>query len=493
MSSDSNIAEDPVTPAPVFAFRALKGVLFGSPETPFDREESNKENASVFDSEAHKKTTTAKSSTKGDKPGKPNNKRTPTKKQKTNHLGRSPNESGNMTRKSMAAKVPFRPIFPLSQAEQALISPTKSILRIPGQATPRAQSLRDVNVTFKSLSPDESIASRDIKSSGKLPPPGTVTYRPESSATTGVMNNGQHITNGLTFNDIPAATGTLDPAQSTVPVAATNNDQAARTVLTANATSAATSSASGISAAAFQAYQKQTEKEMRRLIKYGQQMKEFAYQADMKNQQLNEIVARLQTENENLRKERAELHEQMNGSARFAPRPDTRGNHDANAPIQSSAPPHVQPTPVYHPDVQAIIDKNQHRDRVPLVAPPLPPSAKPDSPLARYYRGLDNFVSLDPSRGGVPPLASGQQITDAFMAREREVDWDGVMKQGEEIANSAEDSDFKKAITHPKVYAANKLRTAMEASSAGLPAERSAAARERLAKKSEARKASREV
>lgn len=35
-------------------------------------------------------------------------------------------------------------------------SPTRSILRVPGQATPRSQSMRDVNVTFKDLSPEET-------------------------------------------------------------------------------------------------------------------------------------------------------------------------------------------------------------------------------------------------------------------------------------------------------------------------------------------------
>lgn len=307
------------------------------------------------------------------------------------------------------------------------------------------------------------------------------------------MNNGKPATNGWAFHDIPAATGTRQPAQSHSTAVAMNNDQPASNVSTTNSIPAATSPANGISAAAFEAYQKQTEKEMRRLIKYGQQMKEFAYQSDMKNQQLSEMIARLQAENEKLRKESAELREQMDTAAGLALSPGACGNKEADAPTQPHAAAAGQYVPVFHPDVAACIEKNRRRDRAPLVAPPLPPSTKPDSALARHYAGMDNFLSLDPSRGGVPPLASDQQIADAWIAREKEVDLEAVLKEGEEIANAPEDSEFKKQITHPKVYAANKLRAALNAPSAGLPAERSAAARERLARKSEARKASREA
>lgn len=167
MSCD-NILDDPVTPAPVFAFRALRGVLFGSPETPFDREDSNKENTALVNIEAHKKTTTEKSA-RGDSPRALKNKQTTTKKQKTNDKVRSTSEPGNMARQlnrssksKQHAKLSLVPIVPQHQGDQvvsALVSPTKSILRVPGQATPRAQSLRDINVTFKSLSPDESSKS----------------------------------------------------------------------------------------------------------------------------------------------------------------------------------------------------------------------------------------------------------------------------------------------------------------------------------------------
>ena len=46
--------------------------------------------------------------------------------------------------------------LPAPEAQPAPSSPTRSILRVPGQATPRSQSMKDVNVTFKELSPEEA-------------------------------------------------------------------------------------------------------------------------------------------------------------------------------------------------------------------------------------------------------------------------------------------------------------------------------------------------
>lgn len=299
------------------------------------------------------------------------------------------------------------------------------------------------------------------------------------------------------FNDIPAATGTVTPAQAPFPIKTTNNRQPAANVLSLDKTPAATDSANVISAEAFKAYQKQTEKEMRRLIIYAQKMRDYAYQADVKNHELSSIIARLQNEKEDRRNNEAALTTSIEKTADTLRRPEARSVYEVSTgamhPQYAPAAAHVQDNPHFNPAVAAIVERNRRRDRAPLSAPPLPAGTKPDSALARYYAGMDDFLSLDPSRGGVPPLASGQQIVDAWMAREKEVDLEALLVEGEAIANAPEDSEFKKRITHPKVYKANKLRAAEAAKTAGLPAERSAAARERLAKKSEARKASREV
>lgn len=161
MSFDNTTTDEPVTPAPVFAFRALRGALFGSPETPCDRD-NNKENAPLVNSEFHKKSFPTKKS------GSPNNKPTSPKKTHSTEEARSISAPVEMTRKlirspkgkgKQGGAVPLGPTFHPGQVTSILASPTRSILRVPGQATPRAQSLRDINVTFKSLSPDESCKS----------------------------------------------------------------------------------------------------------------------------------------------------------------------------------------------------------------------------------------------------------------------------------------------------------------------------------------------
>lgn len=163
MSFDNTTTDEPVTPAPVFAFRALRGVIFGSPETPCDRDH-NKENTPLVNSESHKKASTT------EKSGSLNNKQTSPKKTHSTEEARSISAPAEMTRKlirspkgkgkgKQGGAVPLGPTFHPGQVSSTLASPTRSILRVPGQATPRAQSLRDINVTFKSLSPDESCKS----------------------------------------------------------------------------------------------------------------------------------------------------------------------------------------------------------------------------------------------------------------------------------------------------------------------------------------------
>lgn len=157
MAPNDTIVDEPVTPAPLFAYRALKGILFGSPESPRDGDDSNKENAPLDDSDAPKKPATTKKSATGEKSGASNNKVTTSENTKPTKEVQSSENSDNMTIVFTTPK-PKRweggllgPNLPPAQG-----SPTRGILRVPGQATPRAQSLRDVNVTFKGLSPEEA-------------------------------------------------------------------------------------------------------------------------------------------------------------------------------------------------------------------------------------------------------------------------------------------------------------------------------------------------
>jgi hypothetical protein len=162
MPTNDTIVDEPVTPAPLFAYRALKGILFGSPESPRDGDDSNKENAPLVNSEAPKKPATTEKSATGEKPGTSNNKGTTSKNTNPTKQVQSSENSDNMTIVFTTPK-PKRwegsllgPNLPPAQGSPTKGSPTKGILRVPGQATPRAQSLRDINVTFKGLSPEEA-------------------------------------------------------------------------------------------------------------------------------------------------------------------------------------------------------------------------------------------------------------------------------------------------------------------------------------------------
>lgn len=320
-----------------------------------------------------------------------------------------------------------------------------------------------------------------------MPAPGTAQPPFVAVATENRGPAGRLFTIGTT----PAATGSAK-AQTQDPA------------ITINAAQTSQAPASGISAEAFKAYQQRTEKEMKRLIGHAQKMKDYAYQADQQNHELRKIIEQLQKENENIRNSKAALTEsiykttdkilgpQQYGVYRVAP--DTRYD-DILGPMTPPRAPRATHGPVRNEvnPIEALVARNRVRDRAPLIAPPLPKGTKKDSAIARYYEGMDNFLSGDPSRGGVPPCASARQIADAWAKREAKVDFEGLLAEAEAIANAPEDSEFKRAITHPKVYAANKLRAAEAARTARMPAERSAAARERLAKKSEARKASLEM
>lgn len=218
----------------------------------------------------------------------------------------------------------------------------------------------------------------------------------------------------------------------------------------------------GISGEAFDLYQKRTEKEMKRLLAHAKKMKDFAYQADLKNHELRKTIAQLQLENQMLR----------NGLPAV-----TDGVLDGQNGVFQF--------PLEERLEQILADREAAREktlakhsvpiRVPLFAPPLPEGIDPNSQLARNYKSAEDFLSGDPSRGGVPPYASAAQLIEAWKRREK-TDYAELLREGQAIAEADEDSEFKKRITHPKVYAINKARAA--------------AARERLAKKSEARKAS---
>ncbi|RMZ91438.1 hypothetical protein DV736_g1346, partial [Chaetothyriales sp. CBS 134916] len=118
-ANETTFLEPPATPAPLFAYRALRGFIFGSPNP----NESPERFSQITDKE--------------------------------NIL---PPRLGSTTKELLKNSHTPRLSPPKrKRGSDALAlpnSPTKGILRTPGALTPRAKALRDVNVKFRSVSPE---------------------------------------------------------------------------------------------------------------------------------------------------------------------------------------------------------------------------------------------------------------------------------------------------------------------------------------------------
>jgi hypothetical protein len=234
--AELTILDAPETPAPVFAFRALKGVIFGSPN---DDDERNKENA------------------------------------------KSPKQITTLRSKISALKAP--PISPSKRRKiNQYASPAKSILRTPGIPTPRRQN---ANVTFKDVTPslspemmrkETTVKERLLEIEGKGAIAVTV---PE-------------------IEEAPSAAP--EKIETVLPII--NKPQAVKQTEAPERTHDAFN---------FEAYKLSTEKEMKKLVRYGQKMREYARKQDEVNTKLRIAVEQLQKENEELRK-----RETMRGGAR---------------------------------------------------------------------------------------------------------------------------------------------------------------------------------
>ena len=236
MPGDVTILEGPVTPAPIFAYRAIRSIFFASPESSPEHYNYNKENIiPTFTNSPSKTNANVHKSPKS----------TPLQKRKRDELV----VNGG-----------------------AVLSPTKGILRTPGLATPRAKSLRDVNVKFKSVSPEFRRVNAAVKNNGssKLIAQNTPQdSRPAKSTGDPVIAQ-------------PAQWETT-PLQNEAdkPIPATSTRQ--------------------FTPATIEAYMTQTEKEMKRLIRYGKKMREYALKKDAENQELKIMIDDLRRENERLR------------------------------------------------------------------------------------------------------------------------------------------------------------------------------------------------
>lgn len=150
------------------------------------------------------------------------------------------------------------------------VSPTKSILKKPNVPTPRRASLRDVTVTFKDV---KMSASPELARWGS---PTKVRSQPGQKTTLATLSS----------------VAISAPTSKTIPT-----DRAERTKKVDKKEVAAQSTADFD----LDSYIAQTEKEMRRLIKYGQKWREHARKQDNENAKLRALLEEVQAENERLK------------------------------------------------------------------------------------------------------------------------------------------------------------------------------------------------
>src|ERR1700722_7429286 len=236
----SQILDAPETPAPVLAYRALKGILFGSPD--YDEEDEDKENITP--------------ATPIEKPKKA--------VQKVDRRGRVDSSSLqlNLAQLPNARRREEYQVSP-SPRKRRQVSPTKSILRTPGIPTPRRQN---INVTFKDVRLSASPTAVNAKLLPARKEPTAATQSPQATKVD------VHTTGS-------APPGTVNAAEEAEILPAPVYDMSA-----------------------VDAYLTSTEREMKKLVRYAQKMKEYARVSQQENAALKVEINQLKRELEELRK-----------------------------------------------------------------------------------------------------------------------------------------------------------------------------------------------
>lgn len=233
------------TPAHIFAYRAFRSVFVGSPESSPIRP----------------------------RPTEPQH----TNDNKENTL-RLPARGSRFTTSPVKSKrnaeaVPETLNLSLTPKKQRTnpVSPTKSILKKSNVPTPRRAELRDVTVTFKDI---RMSASPEMARRGS---PVRIRSQPD-------------LRNTLTALSTVAVSAPVLKAVSTSQVEGSKKVEKSHVVPEA------------MTDADFDGYMAQTEKEIRRLIKYGQKWREYSRRQDVENARLKGLIEDLQKENERLRR-----------------------------------------------------------------------------------------------------------------------------------------------------------------------------------------------
>jgi hypothetical protein len=246
VTEESQVPDAPETPAPIFAYRALKGILFGSPD--YDNEDEDKENIA---------------------PANPIQKVTPSVQ--------------DQSRSVHVSALPLRSKSPQSRAREGCegspsprtrrqLSPTKSILRTPGIPTPRRQN---VNVTFK-----------DVRAS--VSPTGVTTKLLAARNEAKAAKEASNTTAATTTSDAPLGLGPAAHTVEPLPVPAYD----LRSV---------------------DAYLKSTEREMKKLVRYSQRMREYARLSQQESAALKKERDGLRKELDEVRKAKAMTKETSGG------------------------------------------------------------------------------------------------------------------------------------------------------------------------------------
>lgn len=224
MPLEDTVLEPPATPAPVFAWRAFKSAVWGSPESSPEHE--NKENVPLH----------------------------------------------HLHLKSLDGTTDAAPSSPLKRKRdsQPLVSPTKSILRTPGVPTPRTKSLRDINVKFKSLSPELRLREQ--------PQPKAGVQNAEVEATSRRKVLRVEVRKDNARQDDKPAQKALPSTQNKLGTAPGTTD-------------------SQIHDADFQNYCRRTEKETKKLLRHNQRLRDYGRQADAENLKLKKLLEEAQREN----------------------------------------------------------------------------------------------------------------------------------------------------------------------------------------------------
>lgn len=231
------------TPAHVFAYRAFRSVFVRSPDTsPVrgpERYNDNKENAKA--------------------------------PIRASRFSTSPI---NTKRKEPVQDLPPISFTPKKQ-KTIPVSPSKSILKNPGALTPRRAGLRDVTVTFKDLR--KSASPELTRQSART--------KQQSQPSFEISRAMKPLEKDATGTEVPELRKELTKAQSQK-VSAAPMPQAPASKQDFD----------------LDVYKAQTEKEMRRLIKYGHKWKEQARKQEVETAKLKGRLEDLQKQNEKLQK-----------------------------------------------------------------------------------------------------------------------------------------------------------------------------------------------